>query len=110
MAFQSLSFPVFLVLTAAVCLTAGRGSKRAAMALLFAAGCVFYLWPMTAHAGMGLAILLLGMAVTWLAARQIRAGRRAKAAFLAALAWHLVVLLSFKYVNFFSGGAFVIWR
>ncbi|MBP3485924.1 MAG: MBOAT family protein, partial [Oscillospiraceae bacterium] len=96
MAFQSLSFPVFLAVTAAVCLTAGRRSKQAAMGLLFLAGCVFYLWPMTCHAGMGLAILLLGMAVTWLAARQIRIGRHARGAFLAALAWHLGVLLSFK--------------
>ncbi|MDY3281729.1 MBOAT family O-acyltransferase [Dysosmobacter sp.] len=106
MAFQSLSFPVFLAVTAAVCLAAGRGSRRRAMALLFAAGCVFYLWPMTRHAGEGLCILLAGMAVTWLAARQIRTGRRGKGVFLAALVWHLGVLLSFKYVNFFSGGAF----
>ena len=31
-------------------------------ALLFAAGCVFYLWPMSRHAWEGFAILLLGMA------------------------------------------------
>ena len=39
MAFQSLSVPAFLAVTAAVCLTAGRRSPRAAMGLLVRAGC-----------------------------------------------------------------------
>ena len=103
MAFQSLSFFAFLAVTAAATLTAGRVSRRAAMGLLTLAGCLFYLWPMTGRTWLGFGVLALGMAVTHLAAGRIRTGSRR--AFRAAVVWHVAVLLAFKYLHFFTGGA-----
>lgn len=108
MGFQSLSFLLLLALTAALYPPAAKKSRRAGIALAVAASAVFYLWGLGAHAMGGLAVLWTGSFVTFAAARYQIFGReksRRKTALIIAAAWHIAVLLGFKYLGFFSGGA-----
>jgi len=103
MAFQSLSFLLFLAVTVSACLLTGRRSIRTAQTVLLAASLVFYLSG--AHPAAELAVLAAGAAVTGLAVRAMAADRHRKAAFAAAVCWHVAVLAVFKYTGFLTGGA-----
>ena len=105
MSFQSLGFLAFLAGTAAVCLTAGRRDRRLGRALMSAACMVFYLWGGGAAAFLVLAAggLVSLLAVRYLTDEKPEGGRRSVAAL--AAAWHIGVLLAFKYTGFFTGGA-----
>jgi D-alanyl-lipoteichoic acid acyltransferase DltB (MBOAT superfamily) len=106
MSFQSLSFWAFFIVTLAVCLTAGRKNTRVGKILLTLASAVFYLWGFSGHTGIGAAVLLLGICVSWGAARWMLSDReRRKCALILAVCWHTAVLLLFKYTGFFTGGA-----
>ncbi|MCI2058862.1 MAG: MBOAT family protein [Oscillibacter sp.] len=107
MAFQSLAFLAFLAVTLAACLGAGRRSVRAGEALLAAASAVFYLWSFSSRALAGFAVLCLGAAVSWAAARAMAGGQgRRRGIFAAAAGYHIAVLLYFKYTGFFTAGAY----
>lgn len=103
MNFQSIAFLAFLALTAAVCLAAGRSSRRRGMLLLGAASAVFYLLAPRGAAGM--LVLLLGCGVTKWAAERIAGTDRRHPALVAACVYHIAVLAVFKYTGFFTGGA-----
>lgn len=105
MSFQSFDFLAFLALTLAVCLPLGRRHRPAARACLEAACLVFYL----AGAGFrGFAALAIGAVVSAGAVRYLTSGKprtgRRRAVWLAA-AWHIGVLVVFKYTGFLTGGA-----
>lgn len=106
MGFQSLAFLLFLTLTVTLCPLAKN--RRTGVVLLMLASAVFYTWGLGEHALEGLGILLVGGVLTFGAARYWlfgqRESRRRAALFLAA-AWHIAVLLAFKYLGFFTGGA-----
>lgn len=104
MSFQSLGFLGFLILTVCVCCLAGRRRSAVGKALLSAACLIFYLAGLSRPLA-GFAVLLLGMAVTLMAAAKMGSGRNRKGIFAAAACWHLAVLLIFKYTGFFTGGA-----
>jgi len=105
MSFQSYSFLLFLPLTAAACLLAGRRSRRAGEVLLLCASWLFYLGSFTAHAWAGFAVLTLSACLTRLAVRFLGPeARHRRAVFAAAAVWQVAVLLVFKYTGFFSGG------
>ena len=103
MSFQSLSFFVFLAATAAVCLTLRKRSRASALMALELACLVFYL---IGGGWRGLIVLAAGVAVTRAAALRLgpEAPNRRRTLFLAC-AWHVGVLLVFKYTGFFTGGA-----
>ncbi len=108
MSFQSFSFLVFLAVTVAVSLLAGRKSVAAGKVCLLLASIVFYV----VGAGLnGLVVLAAGMAVTALAVDYLlperTVGARKRALWLAC-GWHIAVLLVFKYTGFFTGGAVTI--
>ena len=103
MSFQSLSFFVFLAATAAVCLTLQKRSRASALMALELACLVFYL---IGGGWRGLIVLAAGVAVTRAAA--VRLGPEApnrRRTLALACAWHVGVLLVFKYTGFFTGGA-----
>mgnify|MGYP000417993349 CR=1 FL=1 len=108
MSFQSLGFLAFLTAALAVCLPAGRRSPRGGAALLATASAVFYLlgpggWTVALG---GLACLLLGIAVTaWALRRMGRAGMDRRRTLALACAYHIAVLVGFKYTEFLTGGA-----
>ena len=108
MSFQSLGFLAFLTAALAVCLPAGRRSPRGGAALLATASAVFYLlgpggWTVALG---GLACLLLGIAVTaWALRRMGRAGTDRRRTLALACAYHIAVLVGFKYTEFLTGGA-----
>lgn len=105
MAFQSFSFLAFLALTLALCLPVGRRNRRAGELPVLAASLVFYLWKPTAQVWGGFAVLAFSAGLTWFAAPFLRPGRpRRRAVFTAAVCWHVLVLLAFKYTGFFTGG------
>ena len=103
MSFQTLAFLGFLIAVAAACGIVGRRSVSLGKGVLAAACLVFYLSGISRPVA-GFCVLLAGMAVT-LAASHMMTGCRRKAAFLAAVVWHIAVLLVFKYTGFFTGGA-----
>lgn len=123
MNFQSFGFLAFLFVTTAVCLTVARRDRRAAAGCLTLACLVFYVW------GGGWAALLVltaGLAVSYAAVRYLAAAnirvlaggdgpyayyagartpsQRRRCLILAA-AWHIGVLVVFKYTGFLTGGA-----
>ena len=122
MNFQSFGFLAFLLITVTVCLAAARWDRSIAAGCLTLACLVFYV------AGGGwaaLLVLVLGLAVSVAAVRyltspdiRVRAeddgpaayasprtpARRRRCLFLAA-AWHVGVLIAFKYTGFLTGGA-----
>ncbi len=106
MGFQSLAFLLFLTLTAVLCPLAKN--RRTGAALLTVASAVFYTWGLGEHALEGLGVLLLGDSFTFGAARYWLSGKREsrrQTALALAAAWHIAVLLGFKYLGFFTGGA-----
>ena len=107
MGFQSLSFLLLLALTAILCPLAAKKSRSAGIALLTLFSVLFYLCGLGVHAMLGLAVLALGSLVTFAAARNFLSVRKApqKRGLLTAAAWHIAVLLGFKYLGFFTGGA-----
>ena len=116
MSFQSFGFLAFLAVT--VCVCRGSGSTRMGGWFLTAASLVFYI----AGAGWrGLAVLVLGLCVSAGAVRyaertaSVPAGGpggpaqrdrdpRSRLVFGLAAAWHIGVLVIFKYSGFLSGG------
>ncbi len=103
MSFQSLEFLVFLAVSAAVCRLLSRRGGRAVTAGLTLLSLFFY-WR-----GCGSLMLmtpiLLSLCVTWCAVRSLRPGQWGrKLTFALAAAWHIAVLLVYKYAAFFSGG------
>ena len=96
---QSLSFLVFLTVTVIVCLVAGRKNRTAALWLLLFACFMFYLWGFGRLAWGGFLVLLGGVFVTNAAvtARTIRRGL-----YLAAVCWHIGILLWYKCIGFFN--------
>lgn len=106
MPFQSFSFLAFFAVTLVLCLTAaGRDRPTAKRLLLLACG-VFYLWAISRAAAFSFGLLVLGILVSWRAAAALaRGGRRRRAVFFLAVAWHIGVLLWFKYSGFLTGGA-----
>lgn len=104
MSFQSFGFFAFLAVTLGVCLPLARKHRTAALELLLLASLGFY----AAGGARGLLVLLPGMGVTgWASSVMERTGDarvRKRAAVLGA-AWHIGVLLLFKYTGFFTGGA-----
>lgn len=107
MSFQSLQFLAFLAVTAVCCLLTGRICPSVGKFVLVTACLVFYLSG-TSNPLLGFAVLLAGMAVTLAAARIMTTRGQKKAAFAAAVVWHVAVLLVFKYTGFFTGGAMAI--
>ncbi|WP_369283425.1 MBOAT family protein [Oscillibacter sp. GMB15532] len=107
MGFQSLSFLLLLALTAVLCPLAAKKSRPAGIALFTFFSVIFYLWGLGIHAMLGLAVLALGSLVTFAAARTSLSGpeKPKKRVLLTAAAWHIAVLLGFKYLGFFTGGA-----
>lgn len=108
MAFQSFAFLAFFAVTLAVCLPVGRRNARLGVLALDVCCAVFYLWGLGVHAAEGFAVLAVGTAVSWTAARYLlpdRPGRRRRRVLAAAVAWHVGVLLVFKYTGFFTGEA-----
>ncbi len=106
MGFQSLAFLLFLTLTAVLCPLAK--SRRTGAVLLVFASAVFYLWGLGEHAREGFSVLLVGECLTFGAARYWLSGQREsrrRTALALAAAWHIAVLLAFKYLGFFTGGA-----
>lgn len=104
MSFQSLSFLLFLAVTAAVCLILRRKSTSSALAALEVACLVFYL------AGGGwqsFLVLAVGVVVTRAALLRLTdpACRDHRRVLALACIWHVAVLLAFKYTGFFTGGA-----
>ena len=104
MSFQSLSFLLFLAVTAAVCLILRRKSASSALAALELACLVFYL------AGGGwqsFLVLAVGVVVTRAAILRLTdpACRDRRRVLALACIWHVAVLLVFKYTGFFTGGA-----
>ena len=104
MSFQSLSFFLFLAVTAAVCLILRRKSTASALAALEAACLVFYL---LGGGWQGLLVLAAGVVVTRAAVVRLTDDTCANRRRVLALAclWHVGVLLVFKYTGFFTGGA-----
>ena len=99
MAFQSFSYLALLAGAAAVCPALARRSGTAARWTLLAFCVLFYL----GSGARGLFVLAAGLCVTAAALRALRAGRRRAAAW--AGAYHIAVLLAFKYTGFLTGGA-----
>ena len=99
MAFQSCSYLALLAGAAAVCPALARRSGRAARWTLLAFCVLFYL----GSGARGLFVLAAGLCVTAAALRALRAGRRRAVAW--AGAYHIAVLLVFKYTGFLTGGA-----
>ncbi|MEG1657566.1 MAG: MBOAT family O-acyltransferase [Oscillibacter sp.] len=108
MPFHSFAFLGFLIATLCLCLPLARRSVRAGKWLLLLASWVFYLWGFGSHALAGFAVLLAGAGVTVLTQRRL-GGERDEATrrrvLFGAAAWHIGVLLVFKYTGFFTGGA-----
>lgn len=106
MGFQSLSFLLLLALTAVLCPLAAKKSRPAGIALFTLFSAIFYLWGLGVHAILGLSVLISGSLVTFAAARGFLSEEEKprKRALLMAAAWHLAVLLGFKYLGFFTGG------
>lgn len=108
MGFQSLAFLVLLALTAVLCPLAAKKDRRAGTALAMLVSAGFYLWGLGDRVLLGFNILLIGGAVTFGAARYWRSGKaenRRRTVLLLAAVWHIAVLLGFKYLGFFTGGA-----
>lgn len=106
MGFQSLSFLLLLALTAVLCPLAAKKSRSAGIALLTLFSVIFYLWGLGIHAMLGLAVLVSGSLVTFAAARAFHFRRETPRKWVLAIAaaWHIAVLLGFKYLGFFTGG------
>ena len=121
MNFQSFGFLAFLAVTAAVCLTAGRKDRHIAADLLALACLFFYIvgggWASFLILMIGLAVSIA--AVHCLTAVKIRArpggdgpyayvssrtSAQRRLCLILAAAWHIGVLVVFKYTGFFTGG------
>ena len=102
MAFQTLAFLGFLALTVLLCHALGRVRPSLGRAALLL-GCLYFCW----QAGwQGMAVLAIGAAVSFLAGpRAIPGAKGGKAVFRAAAGYHILALLGFKYLGFFTGGA-----
>lgn len=125
MNFQSFGFLAFLVLTAAVCLGAARRDRRTAAHGLTLACLVFYI---AGGGWAGLLVLILGLSVSVAAVRYLttpdfhirptgdgptayaypRNNVQRRRCLILAAAWHIGVLVFFKYTDFFTGGRFSI--
>ena len=105
MSFQSLIFLAFLAITLAVCLPLARYRRDAAKVVLAVACLVFYV----SGAGWNCFYeLCLGMLVTMTAVREMQReqdGKKRRRALILAAAYHIGILLVFKYTGFFTGGA-----
>ncbi len=111
MSFQSFEFLALLTVTVTVCRTVGGQQGRR---LLLLASVVSYLWGVWDLQGggprllAGTLVVLLGAQVTRLCGRRLLAGPPGAGrrwALAGAAAWHVAVLLVFKYTDFFTGGA-----
>ena len=105
MSFQSLSFFAFLALTLAVCLILGRFRRDMAKVALAAASLLFYV----SGAGWdGFYALCAGILVSMIAVRTMQSSRdmaKRRRALTLAAAYHIVVLVAFKYTGFLTGSA-----
>lgn len=100
MSFQSLAFLGFFIVAAPICIWVGQGRKSAgAVALLLAS--------ILAYGDEGLQVLALGVLVTYglSASMSLPSGRR-KGLFVLGVCYHVAVLMAFKYLGFFTGGAY----
>ena len=104
MSFQSLSFFLFLAVTAAVCLILRRKSMPSALAALEVACLVFYL---LGGGWQGFLVLAVGVVVTRAALLRLTdpETQNRRRVLARACLWHVGVLLVFKYTGFFTGGA-----
>ena len=102
MAFQTLAFLGFLALTVLLCHALGRVRPSLGRTALLL-GCLYFCW----QAGWrGMAVLAMGAAVSFLAGpRAVPGAKGGGAVFWAAAGYHILVLLGFKYLGFFTGGA-----
>ena len=107
MSFQTLKFFAFLLATVIACGVTGRRFPALGKGILGLACLVFYLSG-TSNPVLGFAVLLVGMAVTLIAAWAMTVRGQKKPAFAAAVVWHVAVLLVFRYTGFFTGGAVTI--
>ena len=106
MSFQSLSFLLFLAVTVCTCLGAARRNRTAGLYLLAAACALFCL--LGNRGFISLWVLLLGCRVTRAAERRFADPGRRKRALVLACAYHIAVLMGFKYTGFFTGGALAV--
>ena len=108
MSFQSLIFLAFLAVTLAVCLPLARYRRHAAKVALAVASAVFYV----SGAGWdGFYALCAGVLVSLIAVRTMQSSRDSKKrrrALTLAAAYHIAVLVAFKYTGFLTGGTFSI--
>ena len=103
MSFQSLSFFAFLAAVLAVCLPLRRRNAASAVMALELACLVFYV---AGGGWRGLIVLAAGVAVTRCAALRLGPEDTCRRRTLVlACAWHVGVLLVFKYAGFLTGGA-----
>ena len=97
MAFQSFGFFAFFLLSVGLTLLAGRRSAAAGRWTLLLCSLAFYAFSQAAS----LALLALGVGVTFFSARLLSGPcEHRRAVFAAAVFWHVAVLLWFKYANF----------
>lgn len=112
MNFQSLGFAVFLAAAVTVCrLWRGPGIRRGrgdagygAADVLPLVLCSLVFYCLGCRQVWDLLPILAGMAVTWFAAQRPPAACRRRRVFALAAAWHIAVLLAYKYAAFFTGG------
>lgn len=102
MSFQSLAFLAFLA--AAVLLSRGLGRMRLSAGKTALLLCCLYFCAQSGWRGF--AVLALGTAVSYLAAPRLVPGAKGgRRLFPAAMGYHILVLLAFKYLGFLTGGA-----
>ncbi len=98
MSFQSLEFLGFFSITACICLFIGW--KKPAWGI-----CAVALASLYGYSDQRLGVLLLGLWVTHGASLALQRTKR-KALFVGAVCYHVAVLMAFKYLGFFTGGAY----
>lgn len=98
MSFQSLGFLGFFIIAAPLCLLIER--KKPAWGI-----CALALVSLYAYEGQGLGVLLMGLWVTHGVSLALHRKKR-KALFVGAVCYHVAVLMAFKYLGFFTGGAY----
>ena len=113
MSFQSLGFLVFLALVVCICRLWGNWAARrgvtgfaAANAAPLVAASLFFYWR-SCGSLWELLPIGAGLLVTWKAAGRLQSGGKGRKRTLAlAAAWHVAVLLLYKYTAFFTAGQF----
>ena len=111
MSFQSLEFLAFLAGSAVLCRlwssaavrrrTGGYAAANAVPLLLLS---LLFCWRGCASPVL-LVPVLLSLCVTWFAAQSLRSGQRGrKVTFVLAAAWHIAILVFYKYAAFLTGG------